>query len=142
MNVSRKDIYSYVATLFTSVTTNIFRGEAPKSLGGTCATAGFMVLRLNELRDESEFDMEAYGRVRMNVEFYVPSVKTSNAGGVMNTSKFDDAQSAIDAIVSAECNKRNQTYTISRDGILSFDDFYSNSANTFHVYITSFIITI
>ena len=142
MNESRKDIYSYVATLFTSVTTNIFRGEIPKSLSGTCATNGFMVLRLGELRDDSEFDMEAFGRVRMNVEFYVPSVSTSNAGGVMNTTKFDEAQDDIDAIVNAECAKRNQTYTISRDGILSFDDFYSNSANTFHVYITSFIITI
>ena len=60
----------------------------------------------------------------------------------MNTSAFDNIQSQIDTIIEAECEKTNQKYTISREGVLSMDDFYTNNTNSFYVYITSFLITI
>lgn len=142
MQTSRKDIYSYVATLFTSFTKNIYRISVPETLSSDATTNGFMVLKLDDVRDFSEISLESYSQVRMYVEFYTPSTNTSTASGVMNTTKFDAAQIAIDNIISAECNKQNQTYSISKESILSTDDFFTNKTNSFYVYITSFLIII
>ena len=142
MQTSRKDIYSYVATLFTSVTKNIYRISVPETLSSDATTYGFIVLKLDDINDFSEMPLETYGQVRMYVEYYTPSTNTQTASGIMNTQKYDAAQIAIDNIINAEYNKQNQTYTISRESILSSDDFFTNKTNSFYVYITSFLITI
>ncbi|MDD4728871.1 MAG: hypothetical protein PHN55_09005 [Dysgonamonadaceae bacterium] len=142
MNISHKDIYTYVASLLKPVTKNIYRIEIPVTLGSDAIANGFIVLRLNGIRDFSEIPLETYATTRVYVEYYCPSVNTETAGGIMDTTKFDAAQKAIDDIINAECAKTNQTYTISRDATLSTDDFYSNKTNSFFVYVTSFLIMI
>ena len=142
MQTSRKEIYSYVATLFTGFTKNIYRISIPETLGSNAISNGFMVLRMGDINDFSEISLETYGQLRMYVEFYTPSTDTQTANGIMNTQKFEAAQAAIDNIIKAESEKQNQVYTISRDSILSSDDFFTNKTNSFFVYITSFLITI
>lgn len=142
MNVSRKDIYSYVASLFTSVSKNIFRIDIPITLNADAASNGFIVLKLDTLSDNSEFDLSTFATVRMYVECYVHTTQVDGISGLMNTAKYDAAQKAIDTIIEAECKKQNQTFSISNDGILSMDDFYSNNTDAFSVYIKSFKITI
>lgn len=141
MSVFRAELYSYVANLFTGFTKNIYRISIPETLGADAVTNGFMVLNMGEVRDYSEFGENAYAQARIYVQYYVPNASTSTANGIMNTAKYDDAQKRIDAILEAEYNKINQPYTISRDDILSTDDFYTNKTNSFSVYIKSFIIT-
>jgi len=141
MSVSRKEIYSYIATLFSGITKNIYRVTIPETLGTDAITNGFIVLTMDGIRDYSEFNSGTYSQVRVNVEYYVPSISTSSASGIMNTVKFDAAQQAVDTIIEAEYEKTNQAYTISKDDILSTDDFFTNKTNSFFVYIKSFIVT-
>lgn len=142
MNISRKDIYSYVASLFTSITKNIYRIKIPETFNSDILANGFILLTLDDMKDHSEFSLETYAGTRMTVEYYIPSSKVGDVSGIMNTTKFDNAQQTVDNIVLAECAKSNQTYSISKDDILSSDDYYSNGSNSFFTYITSFIITI
>ena len=142
MDISRKNIYTYLANLFKTVTTNLYRISIPVTLGDDAVSNGFIVISLGNLTDNSEFDFKTYSHIRATIQYFVPSINTTTANGVMNTSAFDNVQTQIDAIITSESEKTNQKYTISRDGVLSMDDFYTNNTNSFYVYITSFLITI
>ena len=142
MDISRKNIYTYLANLFKTVTTNLYRISIPVTLGDDAVANGFIVMKLGNLSDKSEFDLNTYAEIRATIQYFVPSINTTTASGVMNTSSFDNIQTQIDAIITSESEKTNQKYTISRDGVLSMDDFYTNNTNSFYVYITSFLITI
>lgn len=140
MNVSRQDIYSYVSTLLKDVTSNIYRIEIPEILTTDAISNGFIVLKMNALKDNSEMGLNTYSQVRVYIESYVPALKDR---GTINTSKYKAAQDAIDAVINAECEKQNQSYTINRDdGVLSMEDYFTNKTNFFFVYITSFLVTI
>ncbi len=141
MNVSRENLYSYISTMFSGVTSNIYT-KMPQTLTSSMATNGFILLSLENMIDFSEMSLNTYVQVRVNVEYYTPSMNTATANRIMDNTKFDGAQTAIDAIIDAESKKVNQTYTISKDGLLSADDFYTNGTSTFFIYITSFIVTI
>lgn len=165
MNISRTDLYTYVASLFASdlltadgnllrdkygiilasadfVLNNIYWREVPETLTSADTSKGFIVMKMNQLTDHSEMLLETYGTTRIYLECYVPSIKASNISGVINKKKYDAIQKVVDEIILSECKKTNQTYTISRDENLSMDDFYTNGTNSFYLYITSFKITI
>lgn len=142
MNISRKGIYDYVANLLSGITSNIYRGGIPVTLKPDATTNGFIVLRLSGIRDFSEFSLNTYGQVRMSIEYYTPSTNTKNALEIMNTIKFEAAQQAIDKVIDEESQKTNGEYTITREGILSTDGFFTNNTNSFYIYITSFLITL
>lgn len=127
--------------MFSGVTSNIYT-KMPQTLTSSMATNGFILLSLENMIDFSEMSLNTYVQVRVNVEYYTPSMNTATANRIMDNTKFDGAQTAIDAIIDAESKKVNQTYTISKDGLLSADDFYTNGTSTFFIYITSFIVTI
>ena len=97
---------------------------------------------MGNIEDSSEFYGNTYAKTRIYVECYVPDVNTSTTNGVMSTTKYDTMQQAVDDKIDAECEKVNQTYTISRESILSSDDTYVNKAVSFMVYITSFQVII
>ena len=165
MTISRSDIYTYVASLFATdlldadgnvlrdkygiilatadfVLNNIYWKEVPQTLTATDVSKGFMVMKLQQISDNSEMLLETYCDTRMYIECYVPSIKASNISGVINKKKYDAIQKVVDEIILSECKKVNQPYTISRDVVLSMDDFYTNGTNTFFQYITSFKIII
>ena len=141
MSVSRKDLYSYVASMFMGIVKGIYK-HMPTSLSPDDITNGFIVLRMGNIDDSSEFYGNTYAKTRIYVECYVPDVNTSTTNGVMSTTKYDTMQQAVDDKIDAECEKVNQTYTISRESILSSDDTYVNKATSFMVYITSFQVII
>ena len=141
MSVSRKDLYSYVASMFVGVVKGIYK-HMPTALSPDDIANGFIVLRMADIKDDSEIFLNAYAKTRIYVECYVPDVNTSTTNGVMSTTKYDAMQQAVDDRINAECSKVNQTYTISRESILSSDDTYVNKAVSFMVYITSFQVII
>lgn len=141
MSVSRKDLYSYVASMFVGVVKGIYK-HMPTALSPDDITNGFIVLRMGNIDDSSEFYGNTYAKTRIYVECYVPDVNTTTTNGVMSTTKYDAMQQAVDNKIDAECSKVNQTYTISRESILSSDDTYVNKAVSFMVYITSFQVII
>lgn len=141
MSVSRKNLYSYVANMFVGIVKGIYK-HMPTSLSPEDTTNGFIVIRMGNIDDSSEFYGNTYAKTRIYVECYVPDVNTSTTNGVMSTTKYDTMQQAVDDKIDAECEKVNQTYTISRESILSSDDTYVNKAVSFMVYITSFQVII
>lgn len=141
MSVSRKNLYSYVASMFVGIVRGIYK-HMPTALSPDDITNGFIVLRMGNIEDSSEFYGNTYAKTRIYVECYVPDVNTTTTNGVMSTTKYDAMQQAVDDKIDAECEKVNQTYTISRDRILSSDDTYVNKAVSFMVYITSFQVII
>ncbi len=141
MSVSRKNLYSYVASMFVGIVKGIYK-HMPTSLSPEDTTNGFIVIRMGNIDDSSEFYGNTYAKTRIYVECYVPDVNTSTTNGVMSTTKYDTMQQAVDDKIDAECEKVNQTYTISRESILSSDDTYVNKAVSFMVYITSFQVII
>ena len=141
MSVSRKDLYSYVASMFVGIVKGIYK-HMPTALSPEDTTNGFIVIRMGNIDDSSEFYGNTYAKTRIYVECYVPDVNTSTTNGVMSTTKYDTMQQAVDDKIDAECEKVNQTYTISRESILSSDDTYVNKVVSFMVYITSFQVII
>lgn len=141
MSVSRKNLYSYVASMFVGIVKGIYK-HMPTALSPEDTTNGFIVIRMGNIEDSSEFYGNTYAKTRIYVECYVPDVNTSTTNGVMSTTKYDAMQQAVDDKIDAECEKVNQTYTISRESILSSDDTYVNKAVSFMVYITSFQVII
>lgn len=141
MSVSRKNLYSYVASMFVGIVKGIYK-HMPTALSPEDTTNGFIVLRMGNIDDSSEFYGNTYAKTRIYVECYVPDVNTTTTNGVMSTTKYDTMQQAVDDKIDAECEKVNQTYTISRESILSSDDTYVNKAVSFMVYITSFQVII
>lgn len=141
MSVSRKNLYSYVASMFVGIVKGIYK-HMPTALSPEDTTNGFIVIRMGNIEDSSEFYGNTYAKTRIYVECYVPDVNTTTTNGVMSTTKYDAIQQAVDDKIDAECEKVNQTYTISRESILSSDDTYVNKAVSFMVYITSFQVII
>jgi hypothetical protein len=141
MSVSRKNLYSYVASMFVGIVKGIYK-HMPTALSPKDTTNGFIVIRMGNIEDSSEFYGNTYAKTRIYVECYVPDVNTSTTNGVMSTTKYDTMQQSVDDKIDAECEKVNQTYTISRESILSSDDTYVNKAVSFMVYITSFQVII
>lgn len=141
MSVSRKNLYSYVASMFVGIVKGIYK-HMPTALSPEDTTNGFIVIRMGNIEDSSEFYGNTYAKTRIYVECYVPDVNTTTTNGVMSTTKYDAMQQAVDDKIDAECEKVNQTYTISRESILSSDDTYVNKAVSFMVYITSFQVII
>lgn len=141
MSVSRKNLYSYVASMFVGIVKGIYK-HMPTALSPEDTTNGFIVIRMGNIDDSSEFYGNTYAKTRIYVECYVPDVNTTTTNGVMSTTKYDAMQQAVDDKIDAECEKVNQTYTISRESILSSDDTYANKAVSFMVYITSFQVII
>ena len=141
MSVSRKNLYSYVASMFVGIVKGIYK-HMPTALSPDDTTNGFIVIRMGNIEDSSEFYGNTYAKTRIYVECYVPDVNTSTTNGVMSTTKYDAMQQSVDDKIDAECEKVNQTYTISRESILSSDDTYVNKAVSFMVYITSFQVII
>lgn len=141
MSVSRKNLYSYVASMFVGIVKGIYK-HMPTALSPEDTTNGFIVIRMGNIEDSSEFYGNTYAKTRIYVECYVPDVNTTTTNGVMSTTKYDAMQQSVDDKIDAECEKVNQTYTISRESILSSDDTYVNKAVSFMVYITSFQVII
>lgn len=138
---SRIGIYNYVYNLLYGVVTeNVYSMNEPQELTDDDKNDGFIVIRVGDMRDESEFHLQACGWVRVFVEAYVPPMSR----GRLDKVKYKAMEDAINAVINEEMgNGTNAKYSIEPDGIISSDiGEDSNGNNIFYLFIKSFIVNI
>lgn len=139
-NTSRIDIYNYVFDLLYDgdVVKNVYPMFEPQELTESDVADGFVVIRVGDVVDESEFQEEAFARCRVYIEAFIPT-KTR---GRLDSEKFDSYEKAINAAVK-KAVKEDGEYCVLEDSVLSSDvEEESNANNFFHVFIKSFVVLI
>ena len=138
---SRIGIYNYVYNLIYGVVTeNVYSMNEPQELTESDTKDGFVVIRVGDLRDDSEFHLQACGWVRIFIEAYIPPISR----GRLDKAKYKAMEDAINAVIDEEmANGNNANYSIEPDGIISSDmGEDSNGNNAFYMFIKSFIVNI
>ena len=137
---SRIDIYDYLCGLLKPITSNVYAMDAPQELTTSDTTDGFIVVRLGDVHDESEFDLETYGWVRAFVEAYVPH----KSRGRLDRTKYKAFEDDINYAIRSEMKVPTSTkYFLEQETILSMDDLEdTNSDNAYNMFIKSFIVQI
>lgn len=141
VNESRIDIYNYVYNLLYGVVTeNVYSMNEPQELTDSDTTDGFIVIRVGDIRDESEFTGEAYAWVRVFVEAYIPPISR----GRLDKVKYKAMEDAITLAINTEMKHGvNETYSIESDSVLSMDsNADTNANNAYYMFIKSFIVQI
>lgn len=140
LNESRIDIYDYLYNLFFDVVTkNVYSMREPQELTKSDTTDGFIVIKVGDINDESEFDGEAYGWARCYVEAYIPPIKR----GRLDFDKYKAFEDGINAIIKSESKKDEGDYYIKSDSVLSMDaNETSNSDNQYFLFVKSFVVVI
>lgn len=138
---SRIGIYNYVYNLIYGVVTeNVYSMNEPQELTESDTEEGFIVIRVGDLRDDSEFHLQACGWVRVFIEAYIPPISR----GRLDKAKYKAMEDAINDVINEEIeNGTNSKYSIEPDGVLSYDiGEDSNANNAFYMFIKSFIVNI
>lgn len=138
---SRIGLYNYVYNLLYGVVTeNVYSMNEPQELTESDTKDGFIVIRIGDIRDESEFHLETYGWVRVFIEAYIPPISR----GRLDKAKYKAMEDAINNVINREINQgTNVHYSIESDGILSMDDYAdTNANNAFSMFVKSFIVNI
>lgn len=141
MNESRMAIYNYVyGLLYNTVTRNVYSMNEPQELTESDTKDGFIVVRVGDINDESEFHCEAYGWVRVFIEAYIPPISR----GRLDKAKYKTFEDGINDVINAEIeNGTSENYSIQSDGVLSMDgNTDTNANNAYYLYVKSFIVTI
>lgn len=140
-NPLRIDIYNYVyGLLHGTVTNNVYSMNEPQELTESDTKDGFIVIRVGDIFDTSEFVCEAYGWVRVFVEAYIPPISR----GRLDKAKYKTFEQGIMNVINNEIqNGTNETYSIESDGILSMDsNTNTNANNAYYMFVKSFIVNI
>jgi len=137
---SRIAIYDYLKPLFSGVTNNIYPMRVPTDNTADDTSNGFIVIEVGSIRDESEFDLQAFGWVRCYVTAYVPQ----KSRGRLDRDKYKAFEDGINAAIRSEIDSpTSYSYAIQADSILSMDDDEdTNKGNQYNVFVKSFIVTI
>lgn len=136
----RTDIYDYLYNLFYDVVTkNVYSMSEPQELTKSDTTDGFIVIRVGDTIDESEFALETYGSVRVFVWAYVPP----KSRGRLDKEKYRAMETSIDNVVRQAMESPNEHYYISDANALSMDmTTTSNANNLFYIFVKSFIVNL
>ena len=136
----RTDIYDYLYNLFYGVVTkNVYSMSEPQELTKSDTTDGFIVIRVGDTIDESEFSLEAYGSVRVFIWAYVPP----KSRGRLDKEKYRTMETSIDNVVRQAMENPNEHYYISDANALSMDmTTTSNANNLFYIFVKSFIVNL
>lgn len=140
VNESRTDIYEYLYGLFfETVSDNVYLINEPQELTDDDVRDGFLVIRVGDIYDASEFTAEAYSTARCYVEAFIPPMSR----GRVNLEKFQALSESIDDVIRTEATKPYAEYHIEEDSVLSADlGDTTNSDNIFYAYVKSFVIII
>ena len=141
LNESRIGIYNYLYNLLYGVVSdNVYAMNEPQELTSSDVNDGFIVIRVGDMNDESEFTKETYGWVRCYIEAFVPPISR----GRLDYETYAAMEKAIEDVISSEATQRNRSlYAIEEGSMLSYDaDETTNADNQFFVFIKSFIVTI
>lgn len=138
---SRIGVYDYLYGLFYNVVTkNVYSMHEPQELTSSDTKDGFIVIRVGDIQDRSEFTAEAYAQVRCYVEAYVPTMSR----GRLDYGKYADYENKIENVLEgAIASGGSSPYSIQDDEILSMDTKEdSQSNNQYFLLIKSFIVNI
>ena len=137
---SRTAIYDYLYGLvYDVVTKNVYRMSEPTDTTESDANDGFVVIRVGNINDDSEFTCNAYGWVRCTITAYVPK-KTR---GRLDNALYRQFESSINSVINNATESNDSTYYISGDSVLSADvNEASQKGNQYHVYVKSFVVMI
>lgn len=140
INESRIGIYTYLYNLlYNNVTKNVYMMNEPQELSKSDTANGFIVIRVGDLYDESEFSCQAYGWVRCYVEAFVPP----KSRGRLDQDKYNALENAINDAIDYASNNNDGDYYIQKDSVLSMDDVRSSNANNlYYTFVKSFIVNI
>ena len=140
LNISRVDIYDYLKGLFYDVVTkNYYEMDEPEELTESDTKDGFLVSKVGDFNDESEFDGQAYAWVRCYVYAYVPKLKR----GRFNKSGFKAFEDSINDVITNETDEPQYgDYAIAPDTLISADGLEdSQKGNQYHIFVKSFVVT-
>ena len=139
---SRISIYDYLYNLFFGVVTeNVYSMNEPQELTESDVKDGFLVTHVGNIVDESEFSLQALGRVRCFVEAFIPLISR----GRLDVDKYREFEEGITTVVrnASEHADENEKYYIVDDEIISMDGAeISNANNAYFTFIKSFVINI
>lgn len=142
LHESRIDIYDYLYNLFYDVVTkNVYSMNEPQELSQSDTQDGFIVIRVGDLNDESEFGRKAYGWARCYVEAYVPPISR----GRLDYNKYKEFEDAINSVIelASESEPNENGYSVQEGSVLSTDtDETTNANNAFFLFIKSFVVMI
>lgn len=135
---SRIGIYDYLYNLlYGVVSNNVYQMREPQELTQSDTTDGFIVIRVGEINDASEFTGETYAWARCYIEVFVPPMSR----GRLNHAKYSAFESAINSVIQSEAQRSDGTYSIDERNVLSVDDMESSNANnSYHTFIKSFLV--
>lgn len=137
---SRIDIYDYLYNLFYDVVTkNVYSMNEPQELTQSDTQDGFLVIKVGELNDESEFSFETYGWARCYVTAYVPPISR----GRLDYNKYKVYEDAINDVIKRASEDNSGTYSVQLGSVLSMDmDETTNANNEYFLFVKSFVVTI
>lgn len=137
---SRIDIYDYLYGLFHHIVSdNVYRMADPQELTESDTTNGFIVIRLGDINDESEFSKQAYGWARAYIEAFVPP----KSRGRLDEEKYKAFEDAVNTVIDNEiANPSNSTYGIEADSVVSMDGEGGIFNNNYHLFMKSFVVLI
>ncbi len=140
LNKSRIDIYDYLYNIFYDVVTkNVYSMREPQELTKSDTTNGFIVIRVGELNDESEFNGHAYAWARCYVQAYIPPISR----GRLDFEKYKEFEDGINAIIDIAVQDNQGEYNIEEGSVISSDvDETTNADNSYFTFIKSFIVNI
>jgi hypothetical protein len=137
---SRIDIYDYLYNLLYGVVSeNVYDMRPPQELTQSDTEDGFIVIHVGDVVDESEFDGQAFGRVRCFIEAYIPQVSR----GRVNHDIYAVMENAINNVINEQSEVDEGTYYIDRGSVLTADDDeVTNANNAYFTFIKSFVVVI
>lgn len=139
-NNSRIDIYEYLHGLFyDTVTKNVYSMSEPQELTESDTKDGFIVIRIGNINDTSEFDRCVYGWVRCYVEAFIPP----KSRGRLDFNKYAEFENAINSVIESAAGEASGQYQIQQGSVISNDgEEVSNANNVYFTFIKSFIVDI
>ena len=137
---SRISIYEYLSDLFTQVTPNVYSMAVPADNTKDDTVNGFIVTKVGDMNDESEFESDCYGWTRCFVTAYIPKA----ARGRLNKTLYRTFEEGINRVIKDNTGRVvDGGYYIMEDSILSMDDSeQSQKGNQYHVFVKSFVVVI
>lgn len=139
--VSRLAIYDYLLSMFMGlVNNNVYRITVPTATTQSDVKNGFIVVRVGDINDESEFHHDTYGWVRCYVTAYIPKF----GNGYLDDDIYGEYETKITQKIEEEiAQSTNENYYILEDDVLSMDDdVNTQKGNQYHTYTKSFVVVI
>jgi len=140
INDSRTALYEYLYGLFFDVVTkNVYMMREPQDLTKSDTTDGFLVVRVGDVNDASEFRGEAYGWAVCFVEAFIPQISR----GRLNMALYNTFEEGISNVIDEATNATTGIYHVHEGSVVSLDgDEMSTANNAYFVFVKSFVVQI